>query len=215
VTIVGVVADVRQMGPDVPVKAEMYLPFEQTDFSPWFAPRDLAIRTSGDPMAVTSAVRRAIREVDANQPIANVRTMDEILGEQTAERRAGTTLLVAFAALALLLASIGVYGLLSYFVVQHTPEIGVRLALGAAPRDVLAMVLAKGMKLVLLGAAGGLIASLALARLISSLLFGVSPADPLTFACVAALLVAVALLACYIPARRAAALDPLTALRDE
>jgi putative ABC transport system permease protein len=214
-TVVGVVADVRQMGVDVPVKAEMYLPYAQPDYYSWFAPRDLVIRAAGDPMGLVATVRGAIRAVDPDQPVSNVRTMGEILGEETSDRRTGVILLTAFAGLALVLASLGIYGLLSYFVVQHTPEIGVRLALGARPRDILVLVLRRGLTLVLLGTAVGLICSLALTRLISSLLFGVEAGDARTFAGVPMLLLAVALLACYVPARRAARVDPNVALKYE
>jgi putative ABC transport system permease protein len=214
-TVVGVAADVRQMGADVPVKAEMYLPYTQTDYQHWYAPRDLVLRTTGDSTSLAAAVREQIRAVDPDQPVSNVRTMDQVLGEETANKRLGMVLLTVFAALALLLASIGIYGLLSYFVAQHTPEIGIRLALGARPRDVLYMVLRRGLTPVLLGTVAGLVAALGLARLISSLLFGVDSGDPATFAGVPLVLLAVGLLACYLPARRAARVDPNVALRYE
>jgi putative ABC transport system permease protein len=214
-TIVGIVADVRQMGVDVPVKAEMYLPLQQTTYTPWFSPRDLVVRTTGDPMSLAAAVRSQIRSVDPEQPVSNIRTMDEILDEQTAPRRLGMTLLVAFASLALLLASLGIYGVLSYFVVQHTSEIGVRLALGANRTDVLGFVLKKGLSLVAAGVAIGLASAAALTRLMASLLYGVSATDPLTYAAIAGLLIAVAVIACYLPARRATNVDPMIALRCE
>ena len=214
-TIVGIVGDVRQMGPEEPIKAEMYLPFQQITDQPWFAPRDLVLRTSVDPLTVLSAVRSEIRAVDPDQPISNIRTMDEVLGEETASRRLGMTLLTIFAALALLLCSLGIYGVLSYFVVQHTPEIGVRLALGAQRRDILGLVLKKGMGLALVGVAIGLGAAFALTRLMASLLFGVSAADPLTYAGITLLLTFVALCACYLPARRATKVDPMVALTYE
>lgn len=214
-TIVGIVGDVRQMGIDEPVKAEMYFPFSQITHNPWFIPRDLAIRTSGDPMSLIGSVRQAIREVDPDQPVSNIATMGELLGEEAAQRRMGMIMLTAFAALALLLASLGIYGVLAYFVTQHTNEIGVRLALGATPRDILFLVLRKGMALTLAGVVIGLAASFALTRLMTSLLFGVKAADPLTFVAVPLLLGAVALLACSIPARRATKVDPMVALRYE
>jgi len=214
-TIVGIVGDVRQMGPEEPIKAEMYLPFQQINDQPWFAPRDLVLRTSVDPLSVLPAVRSEIRAVDPDQPISNIRTMDEVLGEETASRRLGMTLLTIFAALALLLCSLGIYGVLSYFVVQHTPEIGVRLALGAQRRDILGLVLKKGMGLALVGVAIGLGAAFALTRLMASLLFGVSAADPLTYAGITLLLTFVALCACYLPARRATKVDPMVALTYE
>ena len=214
-TIVGIVADVRQMGIDEPVKAEMYLPNRQITHNPWFIPRDLAIRTTGDPMSLVGAVRQAIREVDPDQPVSNIATMADVLGEEASQRRMGMIMLVAFAGLALLLASLGIYGVLAYFVTQHTNEIGVRLALGATPRNILFLVLKKGMGLTLAGVVIGVVASFALTRLMSSLLFGVKASDPLTFVAVPLLLAAVALLACAIPARRATKVDPIVALRYE
>ena len=217
-TIVGVVADMRQVGVDAPVKAEMYVPYWQAGHPiPYtlFTPRDLIIRTTGAPSSIVPAVRQAIREVDPNQPVANVRTMDEVLGRVTAQRTLGMQLLTAFAVLGLLLAALGIYGVLSYFVVQHTPEIGVRMALGAQPADVLKLVIGKGMKLALAGVAVGIAGAFALTRLMESLLFGVSAIDPLTFAGVAVLLTTVAFLACYLPARRATKVDPMVALRYE
>jgi putative ABC transport system permease protein len=213
INIVGIVGDVRQMGVDEPVKAEMYFPFGQIPDQPWYSPRDLVVRTSNGPMSLVGAIRGAIREVDPNQPITNIRTMDEILGEQTAPRQLGMTLLTVFAALALLLAALGIYGVLAYFVVQNTPEIGVRLALGAARGDIIGLVVRKGMMLALAGVGIGLGATLALTRLMQSLLFGLNAADPLTFAAVAALLSLVAFAACYVPALRASRLDPMAALR--
>jgi putative ABC transport system permease protein len=203
------------MGLDAPIKAEMYLPYRQVNTHPWFVPRDLAIRTAGNPSVLVGAVRQAIREVDPDQPISNVATMSELLGEEAGQRRLGMIMLVAFAILALLLASIGIYGVLAYFVSQHTNEIGVRLALGATPRNILVMVIRRGMILTLLGVAFGLASSIALTRLMSSLLFEVQALDPLTLVTVPILLVLAALLACAIPARRAMKVDPLVALRYE
>ncbi|HET6853741.1 MAG TPA: ABC transporter permease, partial [Pyrinomonadaceae bacterium] len=201
--IVGIVADIRQMGLDEPVKAEMYFPYQQIKDNIWYIPRELAIRTSGDTSSLVGPVRQIIREVDPDQPVSNVATMAELLGTEASQRRMGMIMLVAFAALALLLASLGIYGVLAYFVTQHTSEIGVRMALGATTRNILFLVLRKGMGLTLLGVVIGMAAALALTRLMSSLLFGVKAIDPLTFVTVPLLLTGVALLACYLPARRA------------
>ena len=214
-TIVGIVGDVRQMGIDVAVKGEMYLPYGQVAPYDFYAPRDLVLRTNGDPFSVVGAVRQAIRAVDPDQPVSNVATMEEVLGREASQRRLGMILLTAFAVLALLLASLGIYGVLAYFVTQHRNEIGVRLALGATPARILLLVLQKGMKLTLVGVVIGLVASFALTRLMTSLLFGVNAVDPLTFVAVPLLLAVVALFACWIPARRAARVDPMVALRYE
>ena len=214
IQIVGIVADIRQMGLDEPVKAEMYFPYQQ-DQVIWYIPRDLVIRTNGETSGLVGSVRQAIREVDPDQPVSNIATMSEVLGTEAAQRRMGMIMLVGFAALALLLASLGIYGVLAYFVTQHTSEIGVRQALGATPRNILFLVLKKGMGLTLVGIVIGLASSFALTRLMSSLLFGVNASDPLTFVTVPLVLGLVALLACLIPARRATRIDPLVALRYE
>jgi putative ABC transport system permease protein len=214
VTIVGIAADVRQMGVDEPAKAEMYFPYQQGQ-EPFYMPRDLTVRTSVEPLGLVAAVRNEIHQVDPEQPISNVRSMDQMLGEETASRRLGMTLLTIFAGLALLLASIGIYGVLAYFVVQHTQEIGVRMALGAQRRNILGLVLKKGMTLALLGIVIGLGIALALTRLMTSLLYGVTATDPVTYAGIALLLTTVAFFACYLPARRATKVDPLVALTYE
>src|SRR5262245_6135248 len=179
------------------------------------APRDLVVRTSVDPMSIAAAAQREIHAVDPNQPVSNIRTMEAVLDDEIGQRRLAMTLVVIFAGLALLLASLGIYGVLSYFVVQHTREIGVRLALGAQRRDILGLVIKKGMSLALIGVAIGLAAALALTRLMSSLLYEVSAADPVTFVAVATILTMIALMACYLPARRAMKVDPIVALRYE
>jgi putative ABC transport system permease protein len=213
-TIVGVVGDVRQIGVDQPVKAEMYFPHRQINLHA-LAPRELVLRTAVDPLRLVASVRREIREVDPEQPVSNVRTMAAVIDAETAPRRVAMTLLTSFAALALLLATLGIYGVLAYFVVQHTPEIGIRLALGAQRKDVLKLVIGQGIKLALGGVAIGLVVSVVLTRLMQSLLYGVSATDPLTLAVIALFLAGVALLACYLPARRATRVDPLIALRSE
>jgi predicted permease len=214
-TVAGVAADVRQMGMDEPVKEEMYIPYPQTNEQPWFAPRDLVLRTTGDPMSLAAAVRSEIWGVDPEQPVSNVRTMQEILDSEIGLRRQGMLLLAAFAALALVLAAIGIYGVLSYFVAQQTPEIGVRLALGAEPRELRRWVLRRGLRLAALGIGSGLFFAAGLTRLMDSLLFGISRNDPLTHASVVFVVAGVSYLACYIPARRATGVDPVIALRGE
>ncbi|HEV7797281.1 MAG TPA: ABC transporter permease [Pyrinomonadaceae bacterium] len=215
VTIVGVAGDVRQMGLDEPVKPEMYFPYEQSAASAFYAPQDLAIRTSVDPTSLVALARNEIHQVDPDQPISNVRTMDEVLSEETAPRQLGMTLLTIFAGLALLLATLGIYGVLAYFVVQHTQEIGVRMALGAQHSNILALVLKKGMMLTLLGVTIGLGIAFVITRLMASLLFGISTTDPLTYAGITLLLTTVAFFACYLPARRATKVDPMVALTYE
>jgi putative ABC transport system permease protein len=214
ITVVGVIADIRQMEVDAPVKAEMYMPFQQ--YNSWrHAPHMLAIRVSGDPMSLAASVSREIHEVDPDLPISVIATMSGLIGEGTDQRRVGMIMLSTFAGIALLLASMGIYGAMACFVAQRTREIGVRVALGAGRRDVLMMVMTQGMKLTSFGIAIGLIGGLALARLMKSLLFGVSASDPLTFVGFAALSASVAALACYIPAWRATKVDPTIALRAE
>jgi putative ABC transport system permease protein len=215
ITIVGVVGDIRQMGTEAPVKAEVYMPYQQVARQPWFAPRDLVISTTVPPMSLASAVINKVHEVDPDQPVSKIRTMKEALGEEFGQRETGTTLLGVFAALAMLLAAIGLYGVLSYFVSQHIPEFGVRMALGAESRDILLLVVKRGMGLALVGLAIGLAASLTLTRLMQSLLFEVSANDPTVFAWIALLLAAVAFAACVIPALRATKVDPMAALRYE
>jgi len=214
-TIVGVVADVRQMGMDIPVKSEMYIPYRQISTHPWYGPRDLVVRTTGDPMRLVPAIREVVRAADPDQPISSVATMEERLTSETGSRRLGMILLSAYAGLALLLASLGIYGVLSYLVAQQTAELGVRMALGATQSDIIALVMKKGMSWTLLGVGIGAAAALGLTRLMKSLLFGVGAADPLTFVSIVALLLIVAFLACYLPARRATRVDPIVALRYE
>jgi putative ABC transport system permease protein len=215
ITIVGIVGDIKEMGLEAPAKAEMFFPYQQRPQMLWNMPRDLMARVTGDPMSVAAAARQAVWSIDRSQPVSNIRTMDEILAEEVAQRRIGMTLLAAFAALALALASLGIYGVLSYSVSQRTQEIGVRMALGAGRKDVLRIVIADGMRLAMAGVAIGLGASFALTRLMEGLLFGVSASDPRTLAGVTLLLITVALVACFIPARRAMKVDPMIALRCE
>jgi putative ABC transport system permease protein len=173
------------------------------------------VRTNGDPMNLAAAARREIQQIDKDQPVADVRSMQSWVDELTARSRFGTLLLGIFAALALILAAIGIYGVMSYSVTQRTHELGIRIALGAQTRDLLKLILGRGFGLTLVGIALGLVASFALTRVMSSLLFGVSATDPVAFGGLSLLLTVVALLACYIPTRRALKVDPMVALRNE
>ncbi len=213
ITVIGIAGDVHQAGLDVPARAEMYLPYQQQDFG--YEPEYLAVRTSGDPMALAEIVRQQIWSVDKEQPVAGVMPLEDLVDENLASRRMQASLLSGFAGLALLLVTLGIYAVLSFAVTQRTQEIGVRVALGAQPRDVLRMIFSQGFKLFLIGAAIGLVAAFVLSRALVHLLFGVSAYDPVSFASVTILLAAVALLACYVPARRATRVDPLIALRYE
>jgi putative ABC transport system permease protein len=211
-TIIGVVADAKRYGMEAEALAEVYHSFFQhkgAEETRW------AIRTTGDPPALTSVVRQQVRELEADHQIYQVTTMEQSLAESYAPRRFQLWLFGLFAAVALALATIGVYGLISYSVSRRTHEIGVRLALGAQTRDVLLLVVRQGMALALIGVALGLATALALTRWMESLLFGVRPTDPLTFGVIALILLGVALLACYVPARRATKVDPMIALRHE
>ncbi len=213
-TIVGVVADVRERGLELDMKPAVYLPVMQLPFG-WNTPHQLAIRTAMDPHAIAKAAREAIWAVDRDQPIADVRTMDDIVDLEVANHKQQTALLGTFAALALVLASLGIYGVLSYAVTQRTREIGVRVALGASIGDVTRMVVGHGIALTVLGIAIGTGVALAVTRSMTKLLVGVKAADPAIYVAVAVLLSIVALVACYVPAARAARVDPTVALREE
>ncbi len=210
-TVVGVTADVRQMGLGVAPRPEVYLSFLQP--GPQWSWLALMIRTQGEPAELAGTMRDFARSVDRDVPIAEVRTFDEILSASLAEPRVYTLLLAVFAALALTLATIGLYGVVSYTVAQRTPEMGVRLALGAERGDVVRLVLRQGLGLALTGTAIGLAGALAAMRLITRLIPEAQPGDPLTLAAVCALLIGVALVATYVPARRASRVDPTVALR--
>jgi putative ABC transport system permease protein len=212
-TVVGVVGDVRQTGL-YEQKLEFYVPYAQERRS-FMAPRDLVVRTQRDATSLAAAVREAVWAVDKDQPVSNVRTMDQVFSAAISQERFQALLLGMFAALALVLACVGLYGVISYTVVQRTHEIGVRVALGAQPRDVLGLVIRQGMLLTLAGLVVGIGAGTFLTRVLSDMLFGVTPRDPLTFVGVPVLLLLVAFLACWIPARRATRIDPLIALRYE
>jgi putative ABC transport system permease protein len=211
ITIVGVVADTKLYGLDNPARLEVYSPYRQRPS----ADMNLVVRSAVDPASLTSSIRAAVATIDKDQPIFDVHTMQQLVDDSISTRRLTLVLLGIFSALALILAAIGIYGVMAYSVALRTQEIGIRMALGAQQKDVLRLILGQGSRIALFGVGIGLTAAAALARLLSSLLFSVSPSDPVTFAAVAILLVAVALLACYIPARRALRVDPIIALRYE
>jgi predicted permease len=215
-TIVGVVGHVQHYGLDVEGREQIYFPHRQPLFGV-SAPRDmtLAVRTSQDPSSMTSAIREQVFAIDKNIALYHVATMDELVSTSVAQPRLNLSLLVAFATLALVLAAVGVYGVMAYAVTQRTQEFGIRMALGASAADIFRQVFLEGGRLAALGLALGLIGALALTRLMASLLFGVKPSDPFTFGVAAGILAFVALAACYIPACRATRVDPLIALRHE
>jgi putative ABC transport system permease protein len=207
--IIGIVGDIRHRALESQPAPAMYLPTYET---PWM---NLVIRTKGDPTSLSAAVRKEVQGIDPDQPVADVKTMEQWLDTAVAAPRYRTALLGLFALVALVLASTGIYGVMSYSVTQRTHEIGVRMALGAQQVDVLKLVVRQGMTLVVVGVGVGLVGAIALTRVMSTLLFGVTAKDPLTFVAVAALLTLVAFVACYLPARRATKVDPLVALRYE
>jgi putative ABC transport system permease protein len=213
-TVVGVVGSIRQKGPSQDPYPEFYTPFTQ-EHQFWARPSVLLIRAAGDPLSLAAAVKSQIWAVDKDQTITAVQTMEEIVAQWLAPRRFNLWLLGFFAALALALASVGIYGVVSYAVSQRTREIGIRMALGARTPDVLKLVVTQGMKPALAGVAIGLAISFGLTRLIRNLLFEVSATDPPTFVAITLVLTAIGLLACWIPARRATKVDPMVALRAE
>ena len=209
--IIGVVADVKNDDFDETVDPTSYLPYSQN----LRRTMNLVIRGTQDPTQLVSGVRREVRALDPTLPVSNVKTVSQMIDERMSPKRLMTYVLAVFALSALLLASIGIYGVMSYAVSQRTQEIGIRMALGARAVDVLKLVLKNGMALALIGVGIGLAGAFALTRLLESQLFQVTPTDKLTFIAVASSLIVVALLACFIPARRATKVDPLVALRDE
>jgi putative ABC transport system permease protein len=209
--IVGICRDVKSAGLSAESEPTYHVPATQAPLQDM----TILVRTQNDPTAIVPAIRKAVWSIDPNQPIADIKTMEKIVADSIAQPRLSMLLMGLFGALALILAAVGIYGLLSYAVTQRTQELGIRMALGARAPDVLTLVLKQGMTLALIGEAIGLVGAFALTRLIRTLLFGVTPTDATTFLAVAGVLTAVALLACYFPARRATRVDPLVALRYE
>jgi putative ABC transport system permease protein len=210
--VVGVVGRVKMEGLDTDSnRVQGYFSFSQVPFQAMA----MIVKGQSDPNQLIASARNQVRSLDADQPIYNIRTMDEIRGESTAPQRLNLTLLSIFAGIAFVLAIVGIYGVMSYAVTQRTHEIGIRMAIGAQPRDVFKMILGQGMMLTVIGMAAGLLGAFALTRLMTTMLFSVKPTDPLTFGGVALLLLAIALIACYIPGRRATKVDPVNSLRYE
>ncbi len=209
--IVGVVGDVKHTGLDSDPRTEIFLPLAQNPFGSM----TFVVRTSSDPLALLPAVKNQIWAVNSTLPLARVATMEQLISDSLKERRFSLLLLGLFAAIALLLAGLGLYGLISYSTSQRIHEIGIRMAVGAQTLDIYKLIIGQGLKLVLLGVGIGLLAAFVLTRLLKSLLFGITSTDSVTFISVTALLIVVALLASYAPARRATKLDPTKALRYE
>ncbi len=215
--VIGVVNETKQRSLDQPAPATVFMPNLQAaeEMKQIAQQASFVLRTTGDPLSLGAAVRNEMRQLDPALPIRSLRSMEQLVGRSVAPQRFNLSLLSLFAAIGLSLAAVGIYGVMAYGVSQRTHEIGLRIALGAQTRDVLKLVVRQGMALAMIGVGIGLITSYALTRLMKNLLFGVSATDPLTFGLIALLLVVVALLACFIPARRAANVDPLVALRCE
>jgi putative ABC transport system permease protein len=212
-TVVGIVGHVKHNALDQVGREQIYVPLAQTPFP--IRNMYLTVRASGDPVSVANAIQRTVRSLDPSLPVYEVKTMDVWLDATVSPRRFNVLLLLTFGALALTLAAIGTYGVLAYSVSQRTQEIGIRMALGASRQDVLRMVVGGGLRLAVAGTLIGLALSLAAGRFISTLLFGVRANDPLTFSAVAAALLATAVFAAWIPARKATRVDPMVALRYE
>src|SRR6185436_11675306 len=218
-TIVGVVAHVRHYGIDQVKqyglaqegREQVYFPYLQRPTRQMY----LAIKTPMDPLSLTNAVREQVLALDKDLPVYEIKSMEQLISSSLAERQLNMVLLAGFSLIALLLAAVGIYGVMSYSVAQRTHEMGIRMALGAKQSNVLTLVVRQGMTLALAGVAAGLVGALALTRLMTTLLYGVSTTDPLTFVAIAVILSAVALVACLVPARRATKVDPMIGLRYE
>jgi len=211
ITTVGVVGDVRHFGLDVDPKPEMYVPFAQ---NPYFT-TIYVVRSNQDAVSLLSAIRREIQAIDSAVPLANVRTFEQVIADSVAPRRLSVVLIGVFAGVSVLLASVGIYGVMSFLVVQRTQEIGVRMALGAQRGDVLKLILGRSLKLISAGAAIGLVVALMSTGALRALLYNVSAFDTPTFVLVTIFLAAVALVASYLPAMRATKADPMIALHAE
>ena len=215
-SVVGVIKDIKHKGPDTDSTPEMYVPYSQPPLPDWNVDSMfVAVRTGGEPIGAISAVSKAVREVDKELPIYSVQTMEQLLSKNIAPRRFNMQLISLFSALALVLASIGIYGVMSFSVAQRTKELGIRMALGARSGNILSLILQEGIVLALIGGGTGVIAALLLTQLMTKLLFGIAPRDITSFAAAAFALLVVAFIACYLPARRATKVDPLVALRYE
>jgi predicted permease len=210
--IVGVVADFKYWQLDAEPVPEVYFPYQ---LSPAGRSIRVIVRTSGDPRTLEPLVRKFASGIDPTQPVYELKTLDQALSDSIAPRRFNTFLLGTFAAVALLMGVIGIYGVMAFWVIQRSHEIGIRMALGANKWDVLAMVVGQGVKMTGIGLGIGMVGALVLTRFFSSMLYGVKPTDPLTFIAVALILIIIALMACSIPARRATKVDPMVALRHE
>ncbi|MEY2551885.1 MAG: hypothetical protein QOG12_2029 [Verrucomicrobiota bacterium] len=215
--IVGVVADVRNYGVDAEVKPEVYVPFPQSApeyLSGIVSAMTIVMRSAIEPATLGAALREQVQALDKDQPVSEIKTMEWYLADSMAQRRFNMLLLGAFAGLALVLAAVGIYGVIAYTVTQRTHELGIRIALGAKGGDILRLVFVNAMATTLAGIALGLAAAFALTRLLQSLLYQVSPTDPVVFAAIPLLLAGVAVIATYLPARRAMKVNPITALRE-
>jgi ABC-type lipoprotein release transport system permease subunit len=217
VTIVGVARDAKSSGVREPAPAELFVLHEQLPVAAAGTDRTMYVllKTTVDPLTLTSSARQAVRQLDPQLAITNIRSMEQLLDFSVAQQRFMMLLLAVFGGVALSLAAIGIYGIMSYAVKRRTREIGIRMALGGSPRDVVRLVVGQGMQLAVIGLGVGIIAALAATKLMADMLFGITPRDPVTFGTITVLLAAVALFASWIPARRAVRTDPTTALRTE
>ena len=216
--VVGVVGDVHAWRLDQDLQPEFYLPLAQAPPACWDwiqRSMDIVVRSTAEPGTLTNSIRQAVLKVDAGVPAYGIETMDQLIAGSLEQSRFNTFLMSVFAGVALLLAAVGIYGVLSYLVAQRTHEIGIRMALGAQRGDVLRLVIEQGMRLTLIGISVGVVGALSTSRLLSSFLFGIKATDFTTMTSVSCLLIAVAFLASYVPARRAAKVDPMVSLRNE